>query len=189
MDMWKRVQHILSLTADLLQIGGFFGLTPAAFVTLVCAIAGWASNIPVFYLVTGSILVFAASLYLTRELIVRIGAISLAEGARIAYEQLRGTLWASAAEKLRVNSTPEGILDYLGTGITLEIPVFGKYPPSTKFERVKLHELKSGSIEEGASVLQLRDQHRSQITDLTIRKADLRKAIHHMKESTKEYSR
>lgn len=185
MSMWKKIQHFISLTADLLQIGGFFGLTPAAIVTLVCAIIGWGSNIPAFYLVVGSILVFAASLYLTRELIIRIGAISLAEGARIAYEQLRGTLWGSAAERLRADSKPEGILDYIATGITLEIPVFGKYPPSAKLERVRDRELKSGSIERGASILQLRDQHSSQITDLTIRKSDLRKAISRMRESEK----
>ncbi len=187
--MWKQIQHFISLTADLLQIGGFFGLTPAAIITLVCAVAGWGSSIPVFYLSVGSILVFAASLYLTQELIVRIGAISLAEGARVAYEQLRGTLWASAAERLRVDSTPEGILDYIATGITLEIPVFGKYPPSTKLERVKDRELKSGSIEGGASILQLRDQHHSLITELTIRKSDLRKVIRQMKKEGQEPAR
>lgn len=181
--MLKRVQHVLSLTADFLQIGGFLGLTPAALIILLLAVGGWASNIPVVYLVVGSIVFFAVLHYLMRQLIVRIGTISLAEGARIAYEELRGTLWGSAAEKLSVNSTPEGILDYLGTGITLEIPVFGKYPPSTKLERVKRYELESGSIEGGASVLQLRDQRCSQITNLTIRKADLRKAIRHMQES------
>jgi len=184
--MWKQIQHFISLTADLIQIGGFFGLTPAAIVTLACATAGWGSNIPAFYLAVGSILVFAASLYLTRELIVRIGAISLSEGARIAYEQIKGTLWASAAERLRIDSTPEGILDYIATGITLEVPVFGKYPPSTKLERVKDRELKSGSIEGGASILQLRDQHHSVITDLTIRKSDLRKVIRQMKEAGKD---
>jgi hypothetical protein len=124
-NMWKKIQHFISLTADLLQIGGFFGLTSAVFVTLICAAAGWMSSIPSFYLIVGSIVVFAATLYLTRELIVRIGAISLAEGARIAYEQLRGTLWASAAERLRVDSTPEGILDYREIeGSTLHFPFF-----------------------------------------------------------------
>ena len=98
--MWKRVQRALSLTADFLQIGGFFGLTPAALVILLLAVGGWAPNIPVVYLVVGSIVVFAALHYLMRQLIVRIGTISLAEGARIAYEELRGTLWGSAAEKL-----------------------------------------------------------------------------------------
>ena len=115
--MWKKVQHFLSLAADLLQIGGFFGLTPAALVTLACAIVGWVSEIPAFYLFVGIIGVFAASLYLTQELVVRIGAVPLSEGARIAYEQLRGTLWGEAAERLRVNSSPEGILDYMATEI------------------------------------------------------------------------
>jgi hypothetical protein len=179
--MWKQLQHILSLTADLLQVGGFFGLTPALIVTAVLAIVGFASKIPVFYLVIGVIVVFASSVYLTRWLIVRIGAISLNDGARIAYEQLRGTVWAAAAERLRVDSSPNGILDYIATGISAEVPVFGKFPPSTKLERIPSLQLKSGSIKDGGRILQLRDQHNTQIVELTVRKSDLRKAIRLMK--------
>jgi uncharacterized membrane protein len=109
--MWKEAQHFLSLVADLLQIGGFFGFTPAALVTLACAIVGWASDSPAFYLFVGIVGVFAASLYLTQELVVRIGSVPLSEAARIAYEQLRGTLWGAAAERLRVDSSPEGSVE------------------------------------------------------------------------------
>ena len=183
--MWKRIQHFLSLMAALLRIGGFFGLTPAILVTFVCAAFGWLSNIPTFYLIVCALVVFALMLYITRALIIRIGAISLGEGARRAYEELRGTLWGNAAERLRVNSSPNGILDYIATGITLDIPVFGKFSPSTKLERIPSRMLKSGSIEDGGKVLQLRDQHQSQIIDLTVNKRDLQKAIRHMKESGK----
>lgn len=184
--MWKHVQYLLSLTADLFQIGGFFGITPAILVAVVTASIGWFSNTPPLYLVVAIVVVFAAAVYLTRQLIVRIGAISLADGARIAYEQLRGTLWGSAAERLRVDSSPDGILDYIATGLTLEVPVFGKFPPSTVLERVPSSMVKSGTIESGARILQLRDHHRSQITDLTIRKVDLHRAIRRMKEQGRE---
>jgi hypothetical protein len=107
---------------------------------------------------------------------------------QLAPQQLRGTLWAEAAERLRVDGTPEGILDYLATGLTLEIPVFGRYPPSTKLERIEPRAVKAGSIEGGATFLELRDQHRTRIVDLTVRKADLRKAIKHMRESTSALS-
>ncbi len=186
--MWQRFQHYLSLTADLIQIGGFFGLTPAALITLACAAIGWISQIPTFNLVVGLILVFAASLYLTRELIIRIGAIPLTEAARIAYEQLRGTLWGTAAERSRADSSPDGILDYMGTGLSLKIPIFGKFPPSTILERVPTNQLGSGSIEGGAKFLQLRDKHRTRITDLIVRKSSLRKAIREMKDSTKDFT-
>lgn len=186
--MWKRAQHYLSVMADFLQIGGFLGLTLAILSTLLTSILGWMAQVPVFYFLVASVVVFAGVLYLARQLILRIGTISLAEGARIAYEQLRGTLWATAAERLRVDSTPEGILNYLATGLTIEIPVFGKYPPSTRLERIKTSDLKSGSIEGGATVLQLTDHHHTQITDLTVRKKDIRKAICHMKVSPKAFS-
>lgn len=157
-------------------------MTPAVLAAVVSALIGWFSNTPPLYLTVGIVAVFASTIYLTRQLIVRIGATSLADGARIAYEQLRGSLWGSAAERLRVDSSPDGILDYIATGLTLEVPVFGKFPPSTVLERIPSSMVKSGTIESGARVLQLRDHHRSQITDLTIRKVDLRKAIRRMKE-------
>lgn len=178
--MLKKIQNAISLTADLLQIGGFLGLTPAVILTLVATVAG-VGQVPFSYLFGGAIVVFAASVYLTRALIVRVGTISLADGSRIAYEKLRGTLWADAAERLRVDSTPEGILNYMATGISLEIPVFGKYPPSTMLERVKDLDLNSGSIQEGGRVFLLRDQHQSRIIDLVVRKSDLRKVIRQMK--------
>lgn len=187
--MCKKIQHAISLIADLLQIVSFLGLTPAAVVTAVCAAIGWLSNIPAYYLVVGSIVVFASVLYLSREFIVHIGTISLNDGARIAYEELRGTLWGNAAERLRVDSTPDGILDYMATGITLEIPVFGNFPPSARLERVPDRLIKSGTIEGGGRILQLRDQHRSQIIGLTLRKRDLRKAVRRMRESGKEFAK
>lgn len=187
--MWKKIQYLISLIADLLQIVNFFGATPATVATVVCAAIGWMSNISAYYLAVGSIVVFASALYLSREFIVRVGTIPLNDGACIAYDELRGTLWGAAAERLRVDSTPDGIVDYIATGITLEIPVFGKFPPSTRLERISDRFIRSGSIEGGGQLLQLRDQHRSQIVDLTLRKRDLRKAIQHMRESGKEFAK
>jgi vacuolar-type H+-ATPase subunit I/STV1 len=185
--MWVKIKSKLSLISDLLQIGGFLGFTPAIFVTTACTLIGLTKNISAYYLFFGAILIFAASAYLLREFNIRIGTISLTDASRQAYEELRGTLWGHAAEKLRVDHSPEGVLDYIGTGLTLEIPLFGKYPPSRRLEQVKLSDVKSGSIEGGASILQLRDQHKSKITDLTIRKSDLWKTIRKMKEAGKEF--
>lgn len=156
---------------------------------MFAVIIGWMSDIPIFWVVIATPVAFAATLVLTQQLVPRIGMVSLAKGARIAYEQLRGTLWAEAASRLRVDGTPEGILDYLGTGLTAEIPVFGKYPPSTKLERIETRAVKTGTIEGGATYLELNDQHRTRIVDLTVRKSDLRKAIKHMRESTSAFSR
>lgn len=183
--MWKLIKDILSFAATLIRIGGLLGLTPAILVTVACAASAWISSIPMFYLVIFSLTVFALMLCITRALIIKIGAISLGEGARRAYEELRGTLWADAAERLRVNSSPNGILDYIATGIAHDIPVFGKFSPSTRLEQIPSRTLKTGAIEDGGKVLRLRDQHQSQIVDLTVNKCDLRKAIRQMKESGK----
>jgi hypothetical protein len=174
--MWKRIQNWLSIVADLLQISGFLGLTPATILSVVAVVAGWGS-VSIFWIVIATPVVFATTLFLTLQIAPRIGTLSLREGARRAYEELRGTLWATAAERLAVDKTPDGILDYLGTGISAEIPIFGKYPPSTRLERIKDFDLKAGSIARGATVLQLRDARRTEVVDLTIRKSDFRKAV------------
>ena len=187
--MWKRLRDWLSVVADFLQVAGYFGWTPAAVVSLLAIIFGWLGQVAIFWIVIAPPIAFAATLVLTQRFAPRIGMISLSEGARVAYEQLRGTLWAEASERLRVNGTPEGILDYLATRLIAEIPVFGKYPPSTKLEKIEPRVLKSGSVEGGATFLELSDQHRTRIIELTVRRSELRNAIKHMRESTSAFSR
>jgi hypothetical protein len=186
--MSKSIKDHLSLLADLLQVVSFIGLTPAICLALVSMVFGYLAQIPVFYLVVGTAIVFVSVVYLSSAFILRVGTISLADAARIAYEQLRGTLWADAAERMRANSTPEGILDYLATGLSLHIAVYGTYGPSSKSEKIPETDLRSGSIEQGATTLQLRDNRNIFVKALTVRKRELRVAIRHMKESTVEFN-
>lgn len=110
------------------------------------------------------------------------GMLPLSDAARKAYEQLRGTLWGEAAERLNPDKTPDGILDYIGMGIAAEVQVYAKHPPSTKLEPVSEVERKTGSIREGARMLRLRDERRTVLTDLSIKRRDLGVAIKKMKE-------
>ena len=90
---------------------------------------------------------------------------------------------------MRVDKTPEGILDYMATGLAPHVTVFGVYPPSTKQELVPAQEVKRGSFEKGATILKLRNKQESVVTNLRVRRRDLRKAIKHMRESTAAFAR
>lgn len=186
--MWKRVRDFLSLIADFLQVAGFLGWTPAALVGVIAVAGGWVTRVDIFWVIVATPVAVLATLAITQSFSPRLGTLPLSDGARVAYEQLRDPLWAEAAERMRVNGTPEGILDYLATTLTAEIDVYGRYPPSTKREKLDRRVVRSGSIEGGATYIELRDRHNTRIVDLIVRKADLRRAIKHMKDSTSEFS-
>jgi hypothetical protein len=186
--MVKRPLTLLSLVSDLLQVGGFLGLTPAILLTAITAVVGWVSNVPAFYLVVGSLLAFSIAVFISRSFMIRVGTVPLASAAQQAYEQLRGTLWGAAAERMRVDATPEGILDYLATGLSLHTPIYGRYLPSQILEKIPNTDLRSGRLEQGATVLRLDDGRQLRVEGLVVRKRDLRAAIQHMRASTAEFS-
>jgi len=186
--MWNRAKNWLSLVADFLQLVGFFGVSPATVVALAAAAAAWFGNIRPFYAIVGTVCVFGAALYLLRSLSLRIGSIGMSDAARSAYEELRGTLWAEAAHRLGVDATPDGILDYLATGLSTYIPVYGKYPPSTRLEKIPEAEVKRGNFAHGATVLELRDGRGRAVTELKVRRRDLWAAVKRMKDSTQQFN-
>jgi hypothetical protein len=111
------------------------------------------------------------------------GMIPLRDGAKRAYEQLRGTIWAEAAERLRAEKTPDGILDYIAVGIgDDQTPIYAKHPPSERLEPVTAFEMKTGWIRGGARFLQLRDDQKTVLTDLSIKRRDLAVAIKRMRD-------
>jgi hypothetical protein len=109
--------------------------------------------------------------------------IPLDEASRRAYEQLRGTLWASAAERLNIQQTPEGIQEYIAQGIAGEIELFGTYLPSTKMERIRERDINAGNFTDGGQTLELRNQTRTIIKNVSVRRSDLKRAIAKMRET------
>jgi hypothetical protein len=181
--MWEFAKRQLSLVADLLQVAGFFGISPATICSLAVVLIGSLGNFSFFYLGLVAVLVFVFVFCLTW----RFGSVSLSLGARQAYEKLRGTVWAEAAERLRIDSSPNGILDYVATAISLHAPIYGEYLPSTRLEKIPDRHTKSGSIKEGATVLQLNDQHKREVVGLRVKRSHLRGAIKHMSEGAKAF--
>lgn len=181
------VKRHLSIVADLMQIAGFFGISATVLTPFVAVIVGVLSDISPATIAGLAILSIAIVLVLMWFIVFRIAMVSLRNGSRMAYEKLRGTMWSEAAERLRVDSSPNGILDYMATALTLHAPIYGKYLPSSRLELIEANHVNSGSIKNGATVLELNDEHRRQVTDLKIKRSALRKSILHMKEGAKSF--
>lgn len=113
------------------------------------------------------------------------GKVSLPIAARIAYEEARAhdTIWAHAAERLAVDKTPAGILDYFAGYIAGEAQVYGRRPPSTRTEPIVKLQAQSGTFSGGAQSLRLRDQVGTEYVDLQIARKDLRFIRKRMREA------
>ncbi|MFJ1258780.1 hypothetical protein [Cupriavidus sp. CuC1] len=102
--------------------------------------------------------------------------VSLSDAARLAYEEARvnNTIWARAAERLAVNRTPGGILDYIAGYFACEVQLYGRRPPSQRLEAVDRFQAKHGTFRGGARNLYLRDQSKTEFSDLQVSRKDLK---------------
>lgn len=104
------------------------------------------------------------------------GKVSLSVAARIAYEDARerNTIWAHAAERLAVDKTPAGILDYVAGYFAGEVQLYGCRQPSTRLEPIEKLQAQSGTFSGGARNLCLRDRARTEFSQLQVSRRDLR---------------
>jgi hypothetical protein len=110
-----------------------------------------------------------------------------ARAARIAYEEARAhdSVWAHAAERLAVDKSPEGILDYMAGYFAGDHQLYGRRVPSTRLEAIDQFQAKHRTFTEGAKILYLRDQGRTMFSDLQVVKKDLKTVRKVMRESLK----
>lgn len=118
------------------------------------------------------------------------GKLPLPEAATIAYEEARASesIWADAAERLAVNKTPAGILDYFACYFAREVPLYGKRPPSRKLELIGDVQARQGTFSGGAKTLHLRDQGHTTFVDLMVSKKDLTRMVDAVKQGLKTTS-
>jgi len=111
------------------------------------------------------------------------GKLMLRDAARVAYEAARknDTLWAHAAERMGVDSSPEGVLDYVATYFGMHVPIIGKRPPSTLDETIDMQKAGRGTFEGGARRLEMNDG-KTVFTDLRIKAKDVKLVVAKMGE-------
>jgi len=103
------------------------------------------------------------------------GQVPLPVAARLAYEAARRerTVWADAAEKLSVDTSPEAVLDYVATYFGMHVPITGQRAPSTLDEVINPDTARKGSFEGGAQQLVM-DDNRTIYTQLRVSAGDVR---------------
>lgn len=111
------------------------------------------------------------------------GRLALHDATRIAYEAARknNTLWAHAAERLGVDKSPNGVLNYVATYFGMHVPITGKRLPSTLDEVIDTKTVGKGTFEGGAQRLELADGH-TVFIDLRVATKDVRKVVKVMSE-------
>lgn len=167
---------------------GFWALIVAV-VTLTQALGGWHSQPAATLLgvLSAVLLIWSAAAWMGLPATMRWTSaalaaltfgrnVALAVAARIAYEEARAhdTIWAHAAERLAVDKTPDGILDYVAGYIAGQAQLYGRRPPSTRLEPVAKLQAQSGKFYGGAKLLRLRDGVRTEFSDLHVSRKDLR---------------
>jgi|GEM_PF-1763218 len=166
-NMWTAV---LFLTGTALQVGGFQSM----WLAYMC------------FILSGGLLLFSLIQSLRvpggflpkfdawRSLLLG-GKLALHDASRIAYEAARKnkTLWAEAAERLGVDNSPAGILDYVSTYFGMHVPIIGKRAPSTVDETIDMKQAGEGTFGGGGTRLEMSDGH-TVFTDLRVSAKDVK---------------
>jgi len=104
--------------------------------------------------------------------------------AREAYEQLDGTIWAAAAERMHDKPSVENTLDYMGQLLINGkdgVALFGNKPPSAIFKKIDSQLLKRSSVKDKCTWLKSSDPKEPPWTNLQVERRALRRRIKGMK--------
>ena len=115
------------------------------------------------------------------------GRISLRKAAEIIYTEARAqdSVWAHAAERMSLDKSPDGILDYIGAIMSQDTVFYGKRPPSTHVEPLQPIQLKYATVKGGAREVHMRDSTKAVFVDLELDTRELRRALREVRESLK----
>lgn len=104
--------------------------------------------------------------------------------ARKAYEQLDGTVWTMAAERMHDKPSVANTLDYMGQLLINGdegVALFGNKPPSTVFKQIDNQLLKRSSVEGKCTKLQSNDPKEPPWTNLQVQRRALKRRVKEMK--------
>lgn len=149
-------------------------------------------NIALFFVVIGVVVIIYSAIqwlglpsgyrvkYFSLLVLRFSGKISLPCAAAIAYTEARArrSILAGAAERLGVDTSPDGILDYVATYFgVVGADVWGRRLPAIKSEIIPPEVLKRGHFSCGASLLTLQDPGGAQYVDLQVRSKDIKEIV------------
>ena len=113
------------------------------------------------------------------------GRVPVRKAAEIIYSEARAqdSLWASAAERMSLDQSPDGILCYIAEVIKQDTTFYGTRAPSTHVERLNPLQLKYGTVKNGAREVHMRDNTKAVFTNLEVDSKELRRNLREVRES------
>ena len=111
--------------------------------------------------------------------------IPMPEAAARAYGELRanGSSWAKAADTFAAQGIPETV--YFAGALSVEIPIYGKHPPSRNYEVIDPKEFKRGLFKDDGASFHYHRVHNPQFIEIAVKNGDLTGAIERMREKQK----
>lgn len=136
----------------------FVALPPLAIATLVALV----------------VLLVGLTIYRLRRVFVYV---PLETASRIAYEQLEGTVWAAAAERMHDKPSRTNTLDYMGQLLVNELEVFGTKPPSTVFRQIGADRLRRSAITDECQTLKSNDNKEPDWVNLAVKRVAFKRRL------------
>ncbi|MDP3650190.1 MAG: hypothetical protein Q8R67_00780 [Rhodoferax sp.] len=113
------------------------------------------------------------------------------DAAAQAYGQLRAidSTWAEVADRFAGSDLGEtkedGVLLYMVSAMALQgLPLYGKHPPSTEYERIDPNEFGRGRFANGGGMFLYHGDKAPKYVDISVQNCDLKKTIAGMKQDT-----
>lgn len=100
-----------------------------------------------------------------------------------AYEQLDGTLWKDAADKMHDEPSPANSLTYIGQALIHDgaLRLYGNQPPSRVFRKIDLDIAQHAAVQDECQKLQPSGPKALPWVDLKVKRSELRARIKEMK--------
>ena len=158
-----------------------YTLFPAAVVASIGALSG----IQLFWVLVGTSVVAAASLYLAQYFTRNVGWFGMAEASAYAFGKLENTVIAALV--VRNNHNQERRLELMASYLAHNAPFYGKIPPSQERRLIDPDELKRGSFYEGGAAFRYTSDTHNKYIGLEMRKRDVEVAIKQMHKQSREF--
>lgn len=141
------------------------------------ALIGYLEGIPKFWILAALPIAAASGILVQKTWFEWVGWWTLPEASRRAYQALEGTEWVDVAT---AGTTPEQRLNRMAEKLSREAAIWGTREPGTPVEISGL--IKGiGHMAGGGAALHMEGNDRPSYTSLKIRRAELRRALRHMK--------
>lgn len=150
--------------------------------TALLAVLGAVQQVPLYWLISISILVWAALIYLFEKLYWQFGFCPMQVAALKTYEDLKHLGVGSFAKGF--DKSGKDVLNEVAMALALEMPVYGCEPPSTKLEQMPERIFTQGNFHDDGKTFYKFDDEHPEFVGICVRRIDLIRTIRNIRNRT-----